>query len=205
MPRVPSEKLAVDCPTCQAKVIGENRYSLQLDEEPFQQRFTLLQCPRCNAPLLVGQGIVRLGDGDSAFSEPYRLFPSPARSLGPAVPETIRRTFSGAEKCHRAGVYEACVLMCRKVLEQICLVQNASGKNLAQMIDALKASGVIDKQLYEWADELRLAGNQAAHDVDANLDSTDAGDLLDFTEALAEYIFTLRKKFEEFQLRRMLK
>jgi len=95
--------------------------------------------------------------------------------------------------------------MCRKVLEQICLVQNASGKNLAQMIDALKASGVIDKQLYEWADELRLAGNQAAHDVDANLDSTDAGDLLDFTEALAEYIFTLRKKFEEFQLRRMLK
>ena len=52
------------------------------------------------------------------------------------------------------------------------------------------------------AEELRLAGNAAAHEVDSGITLQDAGDLVHFTHALLEYVFTLRERFRQFQERR---
>ena len=92
--------------------------------------------------------------------------------------------------------------MCRKTLEAICAEHAIRARNLADVLTEIKEGGLIEGRLCEWADALRIAGNQAAHNVAANVTGEDAHDLLEFTEALLEYVFTLRDRFERFKKRR---
>ncbi len=69
----------------------------------------------------------------------------------------------------------------------------------------LQRTGQIDQKLMTWADELRLIGNDAAHDLDIVIEKVDAQDALDFVEAILMYAFSLTRKFEEFKNRRALK
>ena len=66
----------------------------------------------------------------------------------------------------------------------------------------MKAEGKIDERLYDWADMLRLVGNEAAHDIHVEVSKDDAGDILDFTNAIVDYIFSFNDKFLEFKNRR---
>jgi hypothetical protein len=105
-------------------------------------------------------------------------------------------------RCFDAGAFTAAAVMCRKVLEGVCDEQGAQGKTLAARLESLKVSGVIDSKLAEWADELRLGGNEAAHDPNVTVDRADARDLKEFTKAIVEYLFTIQKRFDSFQQRR---
>ncbi len=95
--------------------------------------------------------------------------------------------------------------MYRKTLEGVCQQHGMSASNLKASLANLKEKGVIEGRLFEWADELRLAGNEAAHDVNVEVQSRDAGDTIEFTKALLEYVYTFREKFEEFKERRSKK
>jgi Domain of unknown function (DUF4145) len=90
-----------------------------------------------------------------------------------------------------------------EALEAICHAHdvNSSG-TLAAQLKKLKEDGVIESRLFEWAEELRTIGNDAAHEVGFVVSREDAEDTLEFTEALIEYIFTYRDKFEQFKKRR---
>ena len=68
-------------------------------------------------------------------------------------------------------------------------------------IKQLKKAGIIEARIFEWAEALRTLGNEAAHGVSSASSPQDAKDILEFTEALAEYVFTYRDKFESFQKR----
>jgi DNA-binding Lrp family transcriptional regulator len=92
--------------------------------------------------------------------------------------------------------------MCRKTLEAICAANGVHERNLLNSLKKLREQGVIEQRLYEWADTLRIAGNEAAHDVDVRVSAPDAKDVLEFTKALLEYTFTFRDKFEKFRERR---
>jgi Domain of unknown function (DUF4145) len=63
----------------------------------------------------------------------------------------------------------------------------------------LGLAGVIESRLFEWAEEFRTMGNEAAHGVEFAVPREDAEDTLEFTEALIEYVFTYRDKFAEFK------
>ena len=41
----------------------------------------------------------------------------------------------------------------------------------------------------EWWDSLRIAGNEAAHGVGLAINQADAKDLLEFTNAILDYLF----------------
>jgi hypothetical protein len=92
--------------------------------------------------------------------------------------------------------------MCRKVAEGVCVTHGMKKGNLAASLEALAEGGVLEPRMLEWADHLRLYGNDAAHDVEVQIARTEAEDLLDFTRALVEYVFTYRHRFEEFKQRR---
>ena len=68
----------------------------------------------------------------------------------------------------------------------------------------LRDRGIIDLRLYDWADALRLVGNEAAHDVNVTVAPEDARDIVEFTNALLEYLFAFRERFERFEQRRQL-
>jgi hypothetical protein len=92
--------------------------------------------------------------------------------------------------------------MCRKALQGICVDKKAKSANLAAGLRDLRDNGLIDKNLYDWADALRLFGNDAAHDINVVISPQDAKDIVEFTEAILEYVYTFRQKFNEFMERR---
>jgi len=66
----------------------------------------------------------------------------------------------------------------------------------------MKANGLIDATIAEWADALRVLGNEGAHYTGKQVPRADAEDALAFAEALLDHIYVLRKRFEEFANRR---
>ncbi len=91
--------------------------------------------------------------------------------------------------------------MCRKTLEGIAEENNITARNLATALKEMKDKGIIENRLYEWADVLRISGNEAAHGVTSKISPQDAKDILEFTHALLEYVFTFQEKFEQFKKR----
>ncbi len=92
--------------------------------------------------------------------------------------------------------------MCRKALEGIAEEHKVMVHNLASALKEMKDKGIIESRRYEWADALRISGNEAAHVVSASISPQDAKDLLEFTNALLEYVFTFQDRFEQFKKRR---
>ncbi len=60
----------------------------------------------------------------------------------------------------------------------------------------------MDGLLAEWADALRLLGNESAHFTGKEVSREDAEDSLAFGEALLDHLYVLRERFAEFQSRR---
>jgi Domain of unknown function (DUF4145) len=140
---------------------------------------------------------------NSPWSEPpEREYPPMDRTLQYSVPDSIRNAFTEARTCFRAKAFIATAIMCRKTLEGICSAHGTKSKNLAGELKELKDKGVIENRLFEWAEALRTMGNEAAHGVDFIVSREDAEDTLQFTEALIQYVFTYRDRFEEFKKRR---
>lgn len=76
--------------------------------------------------------------------------------------------------------------MCRRSLEASCNHFKAEGKSLWAKIDNLADSGVITSPLKELAHQVRLEGNQGAHD--ATLDDLD-GNKVDAVISFAREFF----------------
>lgn len=208
------EIILVKCEYCDARVGAtvEGEYSIYYDQADCAYRYTLLKCPQCSEALLAQQNdeLARYSSSDEdveRWSNAERLYPKPEkRQLGVSVPDTIRTAFDEALACFEtAKSYTASAIMCRKVLEGVCDAANAKGGNLANRLKDLYDRGELDKRLYEWITELRLVGNEAAHDVEVTVTREDASDLLDFTEATAQYLYTFKHKFDEFKKRRATK
>jgi hypothetical protein len=190
--------MILECNNCEAFVEAQELHSyLDNDQEGPPGQWTLAKCPRCSMPMLAVQ--VDYGDG---FDPPSRVFPPKSRELGYAVPEPIRIAFSEAQVCFRAKAFTASAIMCRKTLEGLCSEHNIRERSLSASLRKLKENGTIEARLFEWAEALRTLGNEAAHGVNSAITAQEAKDIIEFTEALAEYVFTYRDKFERFQKRR---
>ena len=193
--------MLLECSICEA-IVETQEIANYVDadpNDPFTGKWTFSKCPRCTLPLLALQ--VDYGDGFQA-DMPTRVYPARNRTLGHSVPKSIRDAFDEASVCFRAKAHTACAIMCRKTLEGLCEEHGAKERSLSGSLKKLKDTGVIDSRLFEWAEALRTLGNEAAHGVHSIISAQDAKDILEFTEALAEYVFTYRDKFESFRKRR---
>ncbi|HEY9649709.1 MAG TPA: DUF4145 domain-containing protein [Coleofasciculaceae cyanobacterium] len=129
------------------------------------------------------------------------LYP-PENQVDASLPNQIRTAFEEALKCFEAQAFTASVILCRKTLEGICKEHSINNGNLKNKLEEMKNKGIIEQRLFEWADALRISGNDAAHDLDITFSELDAKDIVEFTKALLEYVFTFRNKFEQFMKRR---
>jgi hypothetical protein len=189
----------VECEHCEGTVDGQEigHYSSP-GEDGESYEYYLVRCPKCEAPILVVRDVY---PDESVSSE--RLFPPSRSRANPSLPYIVRNAFSEALSCHhRAKAYTASALLCRKTLEAVCAEHQINEKDLAASIKKMHDTQIIDPRLYDWADTLRLAGNEAAHAVTATISREDSQDMIDFTNALLEYVFSFRDKFEEFKKRR---
>lgn len=72
-------------------------------------------------------------------------------------------------------------------------------------ISELKAKGIIDQRLFDWAEALRKERNIGAHASDEETTKEDAEDIVDFTIAIFDYVYTLSEKYERYVERKMSK
>lgn len=203
------------CPNCniyvEAKVIahGDGGYQSSainpLDEadSPYHVvSYLIALCRRCDNPFLIRKTIYGVPGDFETEVENTVLFPVSKLRDFEGLPRSIGRALDQAYRAFSTSSYEACALMCRRALEALCKTYSATGRNLSERVDNLKTKGHIDSKLTEWAHGVRLIGNDAAHDVDAEIARQDARDILDLTEALLMYIFTLDVKFQAYESRR---
>lgn len=191
--------MILECKQCQALVNAEYVADYKYDDEESQipgSRYELWKCPNCQRPFVV--------DNDDIFGGTL-LYPPEDNRVNQNLPAPLKSAYSEAISCFKAKAYTATAIMCRKTLEGICVEHGAKGNNLVKNLKELKDEGVIENRLFEWADALRISGNEAAHDVAITISPEDARDILEFTNALLEYVFTFRDKFEEFNKRRSAK
>jgi len=165
--------------------------------------FTFAASKRCGQPFLAQQ---RFSEVPGEFSLPQddvtQVYPQERRIPLESVPGSAARPYLTALQSYRVRLYEPCVIMCRKCVEAVCSERGASKGSLAQRLRRLQQEGVIDQRLFEWADGLRMVGNDAAHDLDAGITKADARDSLEFAEAILLYVFALQDRFSAFQRRR---
>jgi DNA-directed RNA polymerase subunit RPC12/RpoP len=192
------------CPHCKkataAKVKGTAVYH-GYDEHGQQvdppMEYALIQCQRC------GLASVQTRDdygGGFELYEPTIVYPAPRR-LSYTIPEPLRREWEEAQACFDAKAFTACVVMVRRTLEGTCREQGVQERTLARSLKELRNRGLIDDTLAEWADALRVVGNEGAHYTGRGVGREDAEDALSFTEALLDNLYVLRKRFSDFQAR----
>lgn len=190
--------MIIECLNCEAKVDAKEvaHYEQQNEFDP-PAKYTFLKCVNCASPFLILQE--NFGSG---WDEPYRIFPPQDKRVNPLLPKPIKSAYEEALACFKAKAFTAVAMMCRKTIEGICNEHGANEKTLASNLRQLKEKGIIESRLFEWAEALRMFGNEAAHDVNITFSREDAKHILEFTDALLEYVFTFRDKFSEFMKKR---
>jgi len=190
--------MVVECTNCAATVKGEFLGSYEAFGEGYgpPERFSFLKCPNCQRPLLIEETDYGFG-----WTESVRLYP-PSDTVHKGLPSSILNAYQEARRCFNAKAFTAAAIMCRKTLEGICSEHGIKAGTLAGGLREMRDKEVIEGRLFQWAEALRLFGNDAAHQIDLEISAEDARDIVEFTHALLEYVFTFRDRFAAFMERR---
>lgn len=117
---------------------------------------------------------------------------TPSGSAPDDTPAVVANFFEQGTSSLSFGNFDAAGMMFRKALETATklLDSELSKKPLVKRIDHLAGIGKLTSELAEWAHEVRVGGNDAAHDDDP-FTREDADDLRNFIEYFLRYAFTL--------------
>lgn len=196
--------MIIQCTECRQYVEAEETggYGRHFDGKEPSCRYTLLSCTVCSSPILVRQtNVGNMAAGDK-WDTPFVVLPQTDVRVNPNAPKEIRAAFEEACACYRSQAYTASAIMCRKTIEGVCAEHGVVERNLSLSLKKMKEVGLIDERLFEWSDALRIVGNEAAHGVGVSIAQPDARDTIEFTNAILDYMFSYRDRFEQFKKRR---
>lgn len=202
----PSGQIVITCSQCEKPVIATPR-GYVLDSSSVEEgadspyyRYTLLECDKSH-PTLVVQ--VDTGESHTSFiwNDPRQVYPVQDRQLSILIPRQLRQIHEEARACFNTQAYTATAVMCGRMLEATCNLNNVTEKSLYQSLARMKTLGLIDGRLWEWADTLRTIRNAAAHYDGTTISKQDAADALAFNEALLDYLYVLSARFNELKAR----
>lgn len=190
--------MIIECPNCESKVDAKVLAEHESMEYYGPVKVTFLECPVCKNSILAHQDYIQTGPQDWDWSEPVRIWPAAEKFVSGFLPDIVGNSLEQAKKCFKAKAYDACAVMCGRVMEGIWTEYKTKNKFLRGRLKELLDKQIIDKRIYEWGEALRKHRNIGAHAATEKISKDDARYLLDFAEAICEYIFVLTKKFEMF-------
>lgn len=194
-----SSEIVVDCPHCAVRVKAKvNTTIANADHDTY----FLAQCPSCHSPLFGYTSPYQDEWGNWVLDTAERLWPTPSvAEVGPAIPEAARRDIKDAQKCISHGIYSAAAVLCGRALERL-IKEKVGSYMIGKGLGELKAQGVIDQRLFDWAEALRKERNIGAHASDEDTTKENAQDILDFTVAIFDYVYTLSDKYAKYIARK---
>ena len=128
----------------------------------------------------------------------FDFYPNPPKIEIPEhLPDNLINFFRQARTAFTSNSWDASAMMSRKVIETTAktLDPDFSGK-LYERIDHLSEKHIITEHMKEWAHEIRLEANIAAHDTE-EFDQQSAEDLISFAELFLMYTFALPGTLDE--------
>lgn len=130
------------------------------------------------------------------------LWPRSVQEMNSAIPEALRLEVGEARKCFKNAAYTATVVMVRRTLEGVCAEHGLKSSTLVKALAEMEKTGLIEGRLLEWAQALRILGNEGAHFTGHRVSREDAEDSLAFAEAILNYMYVFSEQFTEFKKRR---
>ena len=196
--------MIIECPHCEAQVDGKilGKKEWGPDDYGYPMKIVLLECPNCDSALLGYSEIEPTQEGWD-WSKPKRLWPDPPESLHFSIPREVRRSLQDANKCFKSGLYSACAVMCGRAIEAICK-EKVGAKALAKGLQKMKDEGIIDDKIWKWSNALREERNIGAHATGIDVTKENASDIVDFANAICEYVYVLTRKFDDYMARKQI-
>lgn len=131
-----------------------------------------------------------VGPGGTHGNAPTGMYPSP-RDVPNEVPQRARDLLLQAYSSIQAPA--GAVVLAAGAIDAMLKAKNLKNGTLYQRIEQAVAQHIITADMGEWAHDVRLDANDQRHaDESVSLPSEeDVTRVLDFAEALAEYLFVL--------------
>lgn len=192
------------CPMCDQPAVMnvKGQWSANGPDFDLPVVYTAAQCSQCLGPVLYSQEWLGQDQEEDYYDDLWQMYPAQQRGLALDVPEDLRQDFDEAQRCLKAKSYRGAAVLARRVIEGICDDHGEKKGVLKDRLVRLQKAGVIDKRLFDWADACREVGNEGAHERGVVVTREDAEDLLGFVEALADYLYVYRARFDKFAARR---
>ncbi len=179
------------CPHCrkEAAYNPDNNTTRMFSREPRTQvRLDTCQNDQC------GCATVLIFDNDGT---PLDMFPTLEDSPGENLPQDVTFAFSEALKALNEGIWNGCVIMCSRALDEATKQLKADGDSLFHRIENLAETHRITAELGEWAHTSRLAANLGRHGVEKEAaekkwnDESDAKEIVEFSQWFFRYVYEL--------------
>jgi hypothetical protein len=152
-------------------------------------RVTSLICCHCGHGVAVveekwiGDHPVREGMKGGGIENYHGIswWPLPETKLPKDVPQEIASAFAEAATALHANCPRASAVMARRALEAITVDKGETIGPLVKRLRNLATNNILQSNLADWADEVRLVGNMGAHyDVINRVETDDAQQLMKF-------------------------
>ena len=198
---MPGYVASIDCPHCKTTKSGMRSDVVIRAGARFR---VPLVCPHCTEIVIVGADatdhyrkttfadtvVFNLDNPNSHITRTVIQYPKvTVKEVPDGVPEKIGNTYEEALDNFRRKKYETSVLHCGKTLDLATKGMDTSWK-LEKRLKTLASDGKITSAMADWAEEIRIDRNTAIHDGE-DFSEKDAHDILTFTEAFLNYIYTL--------------
>ncbi len=160
-----------------------------------QIQWVVDECMTCHKPTFSEYYL----DAISLDIQSKTLYPSPQTKLT-NLPPKIERAYTAAIKVKNIEP-NACAVLVGRTLEAACNHEQAQGRTLAQKLNDPAQNGRIPNTLAEMARQLKELRNLGAHDAEDEVTEQDVPIILDFLEAILEYLYVAPAKIEAVRAR----
>jgi hypothetical protein len=162
------------------------------------REWRLLECGACARPIL--QELDSEGDWAIPGYEPPVLYPVAGLELE-GLPSSVAKAYGEAVRVQTISP-PACVTMIGRTLEAVCKDQVATGRNLEEKLTTLANNERLPLVLAQMARQLRQLRNLGAHaDDEDEVTGADIPILMDFLDAILEYLYVAPRKLQKVEAR----
>ena len=179
---------SIYCPNC-SRGTSLTRRARYIWPKKTWIHYEIAECNNCDFFFLIMRQVF---DDSSSI---LRIFPDTLpEPIHEKTPEFLKQDLQEARNCFSIGAYRATGTMARRALQLCCIQKGAPKKRLQEQVEWLLANQIITKDLKDWADEVRLTGNDAAHPPqdstkDEIVTSDDAKDILTLLEEFIKVLY----------------
>ncbi|MGA2493496.1 MAG: DUF4145 domain-containing protein [Roseiarcus sp.] len=202
----PMPPISIRCPHCRHLGsfggIGQGLHYKKSITPPTRQENFNAQVRLCPNPGCNGLVFTVMREGTVASVQPPELIEISTDNL----PSICQVTLVEAAACHAAGAYRASAMMVRRLLEELCELNGASGANLHQRIESLRKLISLPEPLFEAMAELKALGNDATHVQAKSYDDIgrdESADAIELACEILKSLYQLKGLVERLQKRKV--